>query len=177
MTTWRAAALALLASGCAVKTTYSTLGADDLPPLAPVPQLRCAYFLGDITDARPEGDHAGQLGHHIFNLEEPVSLLSAALQPASWSIGDQEAALRVDVRLLRLYMTQQHSAKIPVVVLEARPQRQKPFIVRSQASSMNWNGSEKEAHSALAMALGQVRGHLVDGLNARCPAVSTLPRR
>ena len=45
-----------------------------------------------------------------------------------------------------------------------------PFVIRAQAATMNWNGTEKEAYQALADVLGDASAQLVDTLNKDCGA-------
>lgn len=158
-------ALALLC-GCAVKVHRVAL---DPARLVGQPQakLSCPYRLGEVVDARPSTGRAGGLGKHLFLIEDAAALVSGKLE----GIGVSAAAPAgdpVDVRLLHLYLTQNTITKVPVLVMGVTVADEPEFLLRSQKTSMNWNGTEEEAYGSFSRMFDDTMAQLVGKLNARC---------
>jgi hypothetical protein len=162
--------LALLTlSGCAAKVVKvqmdtARLAANSDSGL----RLACAYRLHEVVDARPAGDRAGGLSEKMFLFENAPEAVRKSLAPAGFAADDRTDAKQVDVRIMRLYMSQTHTTKVPVVVYQVAVDTQPPFLIRSQAPTMNWNGSEDEAYRAYGRALEGANRQLVEKLNAAC---------
>lgn len=165
-----AAGLAIALTACALPTHRVMMQASRLPVDPPANAPRCTFQLGKITDARPAGDAAGGLGRHQFTFDDPVSLIKRELLQAGLAAEPAPGRPRVDLRLLRLYLTQNLDTKVPVVVYEVTAAGAAPFLVRSQQITLNWNGSENEAYTAYARALHDADGKLLAALDTLCPA-------
>lgn len=129
--------------------------------------LECAYRLGGIVDARPNGNGAGGLGEYAFQFPDAAGivrqqLLAAGLQDT----GDQ--ARVVDVRIMQLYLAQNLGTKTPVAVYQVALAGHPPFLLRSQKPTANWNGTQNEAYAAYARVLADVNQQLVGRLNTHC---------
>lgn len=142
------------------------LGAAQTAPPRIVP-LGCAYRLGGIVDARPNGSDAGGLGEYAFQFPDATGivrqqLLAAGLQDT----GDQAPV--VDVRIMQLYLAQNLGTKTPVAVYQVAMPGHPPFLLRSQKPTANWNGTQNEAYAAYARVLADVNLQLIGRLNTHC---------
>lgn len=140
---------------------------------AAMPRLSCAYQLKALDDARAAGNHAGGLGRHQLVLEDAPTFVERYLTQAGITRPHEPAtgsAREVSLQIKQLYLTQNQTTKIPVAVYSVWIEGEEAFLIRSQAASMNWNGSQDEAHRALAQALDDASQRLVTALNARCGA-------
>lgn len=175
-TAWAIAA-ALALSGCAVKVHKVVVRQDRLPAAPPagkkMPGLACAFQLADVVDARPAGNRAGGLGKHQFLLDDAATLVRTQLIKVGMSAPDAPAvagARRVAVQIKQLYLSQNTITKVPVAVYSVQIDGDAPFVIRAQAASMNWNGSEDEAYRSLSDAMGDANLQLVHTLNKHCKA-------
>lgn len=165
---WAAAAAMVLASGCGMKVHRVQMDPARLVA-RPHTALACAYRLDQVVDARPSTGRAGGLGRHLFLVEDAGDLLRKRLE----AIGLSSAATHgdaVDAELLHLYMTQNTISKVPVLVVRVTVRGAAPLLLRSQRTSMNWNGTEDEAYRAFAAMFDDVSAQLVIALNDRCAA-------
>lgn len=162
----------LLLCGCAGKVHRVAL---DPARLVAQPQAKliCPYRVGQVVDARPAQGRAGGLSEHLFLIEDAAALVRGKLVATGLS-GDADASgVQVDARLLHLYMTQNLTTKVPVVVLEVKIGQDAPLMLRAQKASMNWNGSEDEAYKGFSQSFDDVMAQLVGKLNARCDSQSS----
>ena len=105
----------------------------------------------------------------MFVLEDVVSIVRSQLLAAGMSEAD---GVPVQLRVLKMYLSQSVVTKIPVVVYKVAIDGQPPILVRSQRSTMNWNGTENEAYAAYAMAMQDATGQVVRQLNRACDQAS-----
>lgn len=157
----------LLLCGCAGKVHRVAL---DPARLVGQPQakLMCPYRVGEVVDARPSQGRAGGLSEHLFLVEDAAALMRDRLVAAGLSGDAGAGGTQVDARLLHLYMAQNLSTKVPVVVLQVKAGQDAPLVLRSQKASMNWNGSEDEAYKGFSQIFDDLMAQLVGKLNARC---------
>jgi hypothetical protein len=164
-----AVAAAVLLSGCGTPQVHHvTMDASRLVG-APQAKVACAYRIAEVVDDRPAGDRVGGLGWHMFVLEDVVSIVRSQLLAAGMSEVD---GVPVQLRVLKMYLSQSVVTKIPVVVYKVAINGQPPILVRSQRSTMNWNGTENEAYAAYAMAMQDATGQVVRQLNRACDQAS-----
>lgn len=164
-----AALLACALSGaCAFNVHKVQVDAARLDTGKPIGILQCRYGLLGVTDARPSGDRAGGLGEHMLLLDDPGALVATRLAAAGMADGSVPDATDVRVAVKRFYLGQNTMSKVPVVVLQAEIAGQPPLLVRAQPVTMNWNGTENEAYSAMANALQEATTRLVTELNRHC---------
>lgn len=130
-------------------------------------RLTCAHRLADVVDARPDRSAVGGLGKHLFHFDDPAGVIRRQLIASGFSEASGDAP-SVEIRLVRLYMEGRHVSKVPVVVYEATVAGQPAFLIRSQKTSINWNGTENEAYAAYAGALQDANRQLIARLNAGC---------
>jgi uncharacterized lipoprotein YajG len=165
------AAIALLA-GCSTQVNKVVVRPDALPvqPQGKAPRLACGFHLASVEDARSPGSQAGGLGRHQLVLEDAPALVTHQLHRAGMLAGAPTAAdaHTVALQIKQLYLTQNLTTKIPMAVYSVQVDGGDPFLVRSQAASMNWNGTQEEAYDALAKALDDASQRLVTALNTRC---------
>jgi hypothetical protein len=163
-----AAAVALL-SGCGTPQVHHvTMDASHLVGAAQV-RVACSYRITEIVDERPAGDRAGGLGWHMFVLGDVVPIVKEQLLAAGMSETD---GIPVQLRVLKIYLSQNAVTKIPVVVYKVAIDGQPTALVRSQRSTMNWNGTENEAYAAYAMAMQDATTQVVRQLNRACGQAS-----
>lgn len=160
-------ALALL-SACSSTVNKVDVDAGRLVADRPIGTLGCAYRLTELNDARPSGERAGGLGMHMMQLTDPKQLIRSEFSKAGMLPPEAAEGRAVIINVKQVYLSQNLSTKIPVVVYEVRVQGNEPFIVRGQPASMNWNGTENEAYGALAKAFQVANSLVVSGLNGRC---------
>ena len=129
-------------------------------------RVACAYQQGEVVDARPSTGHAGGLSRHLFLVNDATRIVRDRMAAAG--IAAEGGGGVVDVRLLHMYMAQNHATKIPMLVLDVSVDREPSFMLRSQRPSANWNGSEDEAYRAYAWVFDDAMSQLVARLNARC---------
>ncbi|KAB8191374.1 hypothetical protein FKV24_007920 [Lysobacter maris] len=129
--------------------------------------LACDYRLGEVVDARPAGARSGGLGPHAFSFVDAADTVRSQLVQAGLS-ETETASPPVSVRIAQLYLAQNLGTKVPVAVYQVSVADEPAFVVRSQAMSMNWNGSQDEAYRAYAQVLADVNQRLLQQLNARC---------
>ena len=171
-----AVAATLALSACSQKVHQVVVRSDRLPATAPskkLPRLSCAYQLADVVDARAAGNRAGGLGNHQLLLDDAPALVRNQLQKVGMTTADAASnsdARRVAVQIKQLYLAQNQITKVPVAVYSVQVGDAAPFVIRAQAATMNWNGTEKEAYQALADVLGDASAQLVDTLNKDCGA-------
>ena len=130
-------------------------------------RLACAYSLQGVVDARAAGDRVGGLGSNMFVLDDPAGLVRRQLTAAGMH-GPEAAGRPVEVRILQLYLAQNHGTKIPVVVYEVALTGQPVLRIRSQKPTMNWNSSEDEAYGAYSLGLADATSQMVERLNREC---------
>lgn len=162
-----AATLAL--GGCNTTVNRVKVDTSRLDVTGSMPALRCAYRLIEVADARPGGGTGG-LGRHQLLLEDAPSMLRGQLLKAGLKPADEAGLRGVSVQLKQLYLTQSQTSKVPVAVYSASIDGHAPILIRASKSSVNWNGTENEAYSALAAVLLDANMQLFSALNARCPA-------
>lgn len=137
---------------------------------APTLPLKCAFRLDNVTDERPAGDQAGALGKNIYVLDNaPAMLREQFLAGGLIEEATDENALEVNVKLMRLYITQNLYTRVPVVVYMVSVDRGDPFVVRSQVAAMSWSASEEKAYESYAAALRDANNRLFFALNRLCP--------
>lgn len=152
-------------TGCASKV--HRVAVDPVRLVAPVvARLACSHHLSRVVDARPAGERAGGLGVHLFLFEDVPGVVRQQFAQAGF--GGQSDGPGVEVRILQFYLAQNTITKVPVAVYEVREEARAPFLVRSQKTSMNWNGTENEAYQAYASVLADATGQVVARLNAGC---------
>lgn len=165
-----AAAIAALLSGCATpRVHHVTMDTSHLVGAAQS-KVACGYRIAGIVDDRPAGDRAGGLGRHMFMLEDAAAIVRSQLLAAGLSETD---GVPVQLRVLKIYLSQNAVTKIPVVVYKVAIGDRPPALVRSQRSTMNWNGTENEAYAAYAMAMQDATTQVVRQLNRACGQVAT----
>lgn len=166
---WKVSLGACLATallcGCAMKVNKVALDSSRLVGTLDA-KVACAYRQGEVVDARLSKGQAGGLGKHLFLVQDASGIVRERM--AGVGIPREGEGEVVDVRLVHMYMTQNLSTKVPVVVLGATVGQQPSFTLRSQKASMNWNGSEDEAYKGYSQALDDAMGQLVTRLNAGC---------
>lgn len=160
----------LILAACAFNVNKVQVDAARLDTGKSIGTLQCRYGLAGVVDARPSGDRAGGLGENMLLLNDPSELIAARLQDAGMIKGSAPDAPDVLIEIKRFYLTVNTMAKVPVVVLQAGIGDEPPFLVRAQPVTMNWNGTENEAYTAIANALQGAVTQLVSDLNARCPS-------
>lgn len=158
-----------LASACVTQIERTPLQARRLVAEAPRQSLRCAVALTGVEDARPDGESAGVFNGRALQFEGAPALLREELVRAGAS-GADAAGLSLTVQLKRLYMAQQHGVNTPVVVLQAQIGDTPPFLIRPQAPSVNWWGSEAELYADLGAAVTLANAQLVARVNQQCPS-------
>lgn len=131
--------------------------------------FRCPYRLATVEDARADGDRAGTYGFNKLELGDAVGLVTRYLQQAGLGAAASSPGRAVTIRLMHLYIGQNQEAKVPVAVLEVTYDGGKPFIVRSQKTSMAWSGSENEATKSLSAALQDATRVAAVKLDLACP--------
>ncbi len=162
-----AALVALSLTACSAKVVKVDMDASRLVAAAATDaRLQCGYRLGDVVDMRPSGDRAGGLGMRMFNFGNATGVIRESLSGVGFV--DDPAKPRVDVHLMRLYMSQVNVTKVPVIVYELRIQGHAPVLIRSQIADMNWNGSEDEAYRGYSRALEHANRKMVGSLNLAC---------
>lgn len=139
-----------------------------------LPHVACAYHLQDVTDARAAGDRVGGLGNNLFVFDDPARIVRQQLVASGVSAGEG-AGKSVTLRILQLYLAQNTITKVPVVVYEVAPAGSKPFLVRSQKASMNWNGTQNEAYDAYASAFADATAQVIARLSQQCPGAPANP--
>lgn len=155
-------------TGCVTQIERTPLQAQRLAADAPRLTLRCAVTLVDVIDARPGGESAGVFAGRALHFEDAPDLIRRQLQAAGAATATDAGGLPLTVHLKRLYMAQQHAVNTPIVVLQAQLGDTPPFLVRPQAPSVNWWGSEAELYGDLGAAVTRANRQLVDGVNQRC---------
>lgn len=130
------------------------------------PSLRCVHRLVAVIDRRP-GVAAGSLGAHAFSLDDAAGLVRRRLLAGGFVDAPSDAP-GLALEVLQLYIATNHSSKIPVAVYRASFDGGSPLVIRSHATSVNWNGTEAESLRALARALDDVDLQLRQSANARC---------
>ncbi len=105
---------------------------------------------------------------HMMQLADPKQLIRSEFTRAGMLSPVATDGRAVIINVKQVYLSQNLTTKIPVVVYEVRVEDAEPFIVRGQPASMNWNGSENEAYGALAKAFHVANTLVVSGLNGRC---------
>lgn len=165
---WTPLVLSAAFAGCTPVVHHVTMDPGRLVARA-LPQVACAYRLQEVTDARADGDRVGGLGNHMFVFRDPVRIVREQFI-ASGVSAEGEAGTPITVRILQLYLAQNTITKVPVVVYDVAPAGSKPFLVRSQKASMNWNGTQNEAYGAYAAALSDATSQVVARLNQQCPS-------
>ncbi|MFZ5637415.1 MAG: hypothetical protein ACOY82_12625 [Pseudomonadota bacterium] len=153
-------------TACTPKISRVTMDTSRLENV-PAVRLSCAHRLADVVDARPDRSAVGGLGKHLFHFDDPAGVIRRQLIASGFSDASGEAP-SVSIRLVRLYMEGSHVSKIPVVVYETTVDAQPSFLIRSQKTSINWNGTENEAYAAFAGALQDANRQLIVRLNAGC---------
>jgi len=156
-------------TACNTKVHQVRVDPSRLDSTRSMPALRCGYRLVEVADERPGGG-VGGLGRHQLILDDAPAMVDAQLRKAGLKAADSAGLPGVSVRLKQLYLTQNQTTKVPVAVYQASIDGQPPFLVRASKSSINWNGTENEAYSALATALLDANVQLFAALNTRCPA-------
>jgi len=133
-------------------------------------RLACPYRLQEVADARTGGGESGGLGWHAFKFSDAAQTIRSQLLAAglSGAANNTNPAPTVNVHIVQLYLTQNLTTKIPVVVYKVGVDGAPEFVVRSQTASLNWNGSQDEAYAAYARVLADVNQQLVRELNNRC---------
>ena len=157
-----------LLSACSSTVNKVDVDAGRLVAGKPIGSLSCAYRLAELNDARPSGDRAGGLGVNMMLLSDPKQLIRNEFTKAGMLSPEVAEGRAVTINVKQVYLSQNLTTKIPVVVYEVRVHGQEPFIVRGQPASMNWNGTENEAYGALAKAFQVANSQVVSGLNERC---------
>lgn len=152
---------------CTPKISRVTMDTTRLENNISAGKLACVHRLGEVVDARPEGSTVGGLGKHVFRFDDPAGVIRKQLLASGFSDGSGEGP-SVAIRIRRLYMEGSHVSKIPVVVYEATVGAQPSFLIRSQKTSINWNGTENEAYAAYAGAIQDANRQLIGRLNATC---------
>ena len=165
---WLALACAVAGiAGCSVKVHQVRADAPQLMQEPAQVQLACDYRLQDVVDARASADRAGGLGTHLFIFDDVPGVVRQQFARAGLDVKGSGPA--VDIGILKFYLAQNTTTKIPVAVYEVRVADGVPFTVRSQQASMNWNGTENEAYAAYSSALADATAQVVSRLNASCP--------
>lgn len=137
-----------------------------LLPRAALAPLACAYRLDSVLDRRPAGNAAGSLGAHAFSLEDAADLVRQRLMASGFTDDPALPALSLEIR--QLYIAANLSSKVPVAVYRVSIDGGPPTLLRSQAASVNWNGTEAESQRAIARALDDVDLQLRQMLDAHC---------
>ncbi|WP_144436263.1 hypothetical protein [Lysobacter antibioticus] len=135
----------------------------------PMPALTCGYRLTEVVDGRPAGERIGGLGRHQLMLEDAPTLVKGQLLKAGLSADAPAGAAAVKLEIKRLYLIQSQTSKVPVAVYQVSLEGAAPFLIRASKASVNWNGSEDEAYTALGAALQDANQQLLVALNGRCP--------
>ena len=167
---WRLLAVACTlagVAGCSVKVHQVRADAPQLMQEPAHVQLACDYRLQKVVDTRGSTDRAGGLGAHMFIFDDVPGAVRQ--QFARAGLDAQGSGPAVDISILKFYLAQNTTTKIPVAVYEVRVADRVPFTVRSQQASMNWNGTENEAYAAYSSALADATAQVVSRLNATCP--------
>ncbi|MEO8161030.1 MAG: hypothetical protein ABI588_06395 [Arenimonas sp.] len=164
----QAVAVALLA-GCGGTVKQVHLDSTTMVGAQLASSNRCQFRLKDVIDARAQGGEAGGLGWNQLRVADGPALLrgellKAGLLPAGAQGRD------VVVNLKQMYMTQNRTTKVPVVVYQVQADGLAPFLVRAQPTRMNWNSSDDEALSGLSRALHEANSQLMSVLQKSCGA-------
>lgn len=160
-----AGAATLLGACSSVPLERTTITPTQLESRAVHPALACGYRLDNVLDRRA-AETAGSLGAHAFSVEDAAGLVHRRLQARGFVDDPSLPALSVELR--QLYITGNQSSKVPVAVYRISIDEDPPRILRSHATSMNWNGTEAESQRAIGRALDDVDAQLLHALNARC---------
>ena len=144
----------------------TTLRAGELESRGARPVLACGYRLQAVEDLRATGEAAGSLGARAYSFEDAAGLVRRRLQASGFAGDPSLPALSVEIR--QLYIAGNLSSKVPVAVYRFRVDGDAPTVLRSRATSMNWNATEGESQRAIGRALDDVDAQLLQALNARC---------
>ena len=171
---WIPAVAALaVAAGCSTYTVprIKQVQVDEsrLDTRRAMPALACSWRLAAVTDGRPTGGDTGRLDRNVLHLEDAPGVVARQLHDAGLLPAGSATGHAVAVELKQMYMGQMYEAKMPTVVYGVRAEGGAPFVVRSEATTLNWWGSKGEAHAGYARALADASYRLVLALNQRCP--------
>ena len=133
-----------------------------------MPALACEYRLQKITDGRPASGDSGRLNLNVMHVEDAAATIGAQLRGYGLRAPDAPSGRDVAIELKQMYLTQHLDVKIPVVVYGVQVGGASPYLVRSEASTLNWVGSKGEAYSGFARALADANHRLLESLNQRC---------
>jgi len=160
-----AASVAALCSACS-SVPLERVALAPLESRGARPALACGYRLLAVIDRRATGEAAGSLGANAYSVEDAAGLVHRRLQADGFREDATLPALSVELR--QLYITGNLSSKVPVAVYRVSVDADPPRVLRSRATSMNWNGTEAESRRAIGRALDDVDAQLLHALNARC---------
>jgi hypothetical protein len=165
-----AVAAALAAAGCTTVPKVDQVNVDEthLDGGRRTPVLACPWRLARVVDARPADADSGNLGAKVLHVEDPAGVIARQLYDAGFKSAESAEGREVVVELKQLYMSQMYEVKIPVAVYGVTVPGEAPFVVRSEASSISWVGSSKEATYGLARAINHANVRLMQALNERC---------
>lgn len=164
-----AASLGHEASASRPQIEQVKVAADELAlPLTYLPA--CNWSVEAVLDARPAGAAAGRLGANDYVFEDAPQVIRQTLSRIGFNEGSVGSHV-LQISLLRLYLSEGWSAKLPVAVIKVEVQGQPAFLIRAQQSSIHWTSGVRAARTAY----GQVLGNALSQMNARldtiCPAV------
>lgn len=162
----------LLASlaGCSTKVVRVDMDAARLASAGtPAHYLvQCDYQLGKVVDERANGAEVGGLSGNAFQFADAAGVVRQQLLSAGLLDDPSMHGPHVDVHIVQLYLTQNLESKVPVAVYRVTVGNEPAFVLRSQKSSLNWNGTQNEAYAAYRRVLDDVNLQLVAQLNQRC---------
>ena len=165
--TWLLAGVAGLLGACSsAPLERTTFRAGELEARGARPALACGYRLQSVADLRATGEAAGSLGARAYTFEDAAGLVRRRLQASGFAEDPSLPALSVEIR--QLYIAGNLSSKVPVAVYRFSVDGDAPRVLRSSATSMNWNATEGESQRAIGRALDDVDAQLLQALSARC---------
>ena len=132
--------------------------------------LMCDYRISDVVDDRVDGGEAGGLSANAFKFADAAAVVRKQLFAAGLSDRPDAQGPGVSVHIVQLYLMQNLGTKIPVAVYRVRIGDGPVQVLRAQATTLNWNGTQNEAYAAFGRAMADITHQLVAELNQHCPA-------